>query len=187
MSSICLSSNLKELIFSILKAFALFEVSKLTKKQRYLLRKKGFDVPFLHLGPVIKPFDFYVDKSDGCWNWTGYKDIDGYGRYYDGIKTKRAHRIAWVKANGEIPDGLWVLHHCDNPSCVNPAHLRVGTHRDNALDRDTRGHCARAKLDATQVTEIRNSKAGPRELARRYGVTYQNIWNILAGKTWRHV
>ena len=77
-----------------------------------------------------------VDKSGNCWNWTAAKDIDGYGKYSIAKKGSwRAHRFSLLVSGVEIPEGKIVLHHCDNPSCVNPAHLSVGTVQDNNLDK----------------------------------------------------
>lgn len=73
-----------------------------------------------------------IDKANdrGCWLWTGSLDPGGYGRY----RSQRAHRAAWTLTNGPIPDGLWVLHHCDVRRCINPDHLYLGTRADNVRD-----------------------------------------------------
>jgi len=82
----------------------------------------------------------HVDRSGGaaaCWPWLGETNQKGYGRITMN-KTPRvrllAHRVAWEIANGPVPSGLWVLHHCDHPGCCNPRHLWLGTNRDNVLD-----------------------------------------------------
>ena len=77
-----------------------------------------------------------VNKADGCWEWKGGVDRDGYGRLRvrtpdGGHKTFLVHRIAWELSFGTIKDGLWVLHHCDNRKCCRPEHLHLGTHQDN--------------------------------------------------------
>jgi hypothetical protein len=78
----------------------------------------------------------------GCWEWTGGTYRGGYGRAFVRRRDMRAHRLAWALFVGPIPDGLQVLHRCDNPPCVNPAHLFLGTHRENMADRDAKGRVA---------------------------------------------
>lgn len=78
-----------------------------------------------------------------CWEWSTYKDKDGYG-YFSTVENgkkmnRKAHRMSYMLFNGPIVKGLWVLHKCDNPSCVNPKHLFLGTAKDNAIDRDIKG------------------------------------------------
>lgn len=82
-----------------------------------------------------------VSRSSKCWEWTASKDSCGYGlfRVSHTENMRRAHRVAWTLENGEIPDGLHVLHRCDNPACVRPSHLFLGTHRDNMLDMHAKG------------------------------------------------
>lgn len=84
-----------------------------------------------------------VRRDRGCWPWLGYRNGAGYGQIEKMVNYRRhvmlAHRVAWALHNGQqVPDGLMVLHSCDNPSCCNPAHLRVGTHADNMRDMDDR-------------------------------------------------
>ena len=85
-----------------------------------------------------------VAKGDGCWEWMAARDRKGYGMFQVGVgKTARAPRFAWELAHGPIPAGLHVLHRCDNPSCVRPDHLFLGTAADNNADKVAKGRQAR--------------------------------------------
>lgn len=99
-----------------------------------------------HPRPVAERFWEKVAKAgpDDCWLWTDFCDRDGYGRFrHSPWRTMRAHRIAWMLANGvQIDAGIFVCHTCDNPSCVNPAHLWLGTCGDNARDMAAKGRAA---------------------------------------------
>jgi hypothetical protein len=83
-----------------------------------------------------------VSKSDGCWEWMGGKDKDGYGKITYMWRGLRAHRLSWELTYGVIPQGLDVLHRCDNPPCVRPDHLFLGTHGDNNRDMKEKGRTA---------------------------------------------
>lgn len=134
----------------------------------------------------------------GCWIWTGY--VDGYGYGYITIlgKNKYTHRASWELHNGPIPKGMWVLHRCDTPSCINPHHLFLGTADDNAKDRDKKGRQSLAPknvgenhpksiLTEEQVIKIRKDQRKHAELSKAYGVHYQTICNIKRGNTWKHL
>lgn len=138
----------------------------------------------------------YVNKTDGCWLWTGGVSAR-YGMF--GIKRKimRAHRVAYILANGSIPKGLLVCHSCDNPLCVNPDHLWVGTQEDNMNDARKKGRMLKgeengnSRLSDNIVQIIRNDYSAGRmnqyELAKRFNVSQRNISKIVRYETWRHV
>ena len=128
-----------------------------------------------------------------CIEWQGARDARGYGMTTVHYRTHHAHRVEWEKVHGPIPEGLYVLHKCDNPPCINVEHLFLGTHADNMRDRNTKGRQARgerhsqAKLNDDDVRSIKASSLPTPLLATQYNVTRQTIWSIRAGRTWRHV
>lgn len=129
-----------------------------------------------------------------CWVYQGPLYRGGYGQpiQRDG-KRLPVHRLAWTLANGPIPNDLWVLHHCDNPPCVNPAHLFLGTCADNHDDQVRKGRQLygdrhpRAKLSETNVLDIRTSSDGTSVLAARYNVSTTHIRRIRRGMAWSHL
>jgi hypothetical protein len=149
-----------------------------------------------------------VDRSHGaasCWHWLGTRNRGGYGVFrigstLDGSRRKvSAHRFAWELEHGD-PAAACVLHTCDNPACVNPDHLFLGTLRDNTQDMLRKGRNrpprlqgsahGRARLNENAVREIRGTTAAHRsnvELAERFGVCVGTIEQARYGKTWRHV
>lgn len=134
-------------------------------------------------------------KGEGCWQWTGAINRNGYGSIIVGGKVKTASRVAYELAVGPIPAGAFVLHHCDKPLCVNPAHLYAGTHRDNMADKKNRGRTrgavgernTKAKVSDSVVREIRSSTAATKLLAARLGLHKSTIERIRSGRSWRHV
>ena len=97
-----------------------------------------------------------VEKSDDCWIWTGARNEKGYGNVWP---SRKAHRVSWEMRYGEIPDGLFVLHECDNPPCVCPDHLFLGTNRDNIIDAIRKGRLDLSKLHAA-AHHIKNRRRG---------------------------
>jgi hypothetical protein len=145
---------------------------------------------------LVDKFFKRVEKTEYCWNWTGPKR-KGYGHVWVNGKTVRAHRASWMLVNGEIPDGLFVLHKCDNPSCVNPDHLYLGTHTDNMKDKVERDRCAhldrrgelggRSVLTNEIVLSIRADSRINKDVAEHYGVDRSTISDIRRRKSWKHI
>ena len=132
------------------------------------------------------------NHGGGCWSWNK-ATCYGYGKLAYGRRQYRAHRVSWEVHKGQIPDGMSVLHRCDNPSCCNPAHLFLGTHDDNMADKVTKNRQAkgsghgRAKLSESDVISIRNSPLMGVALAEKYGVSNSTISFIVNDQTWKHV
>jgi len=147
---------------------------------------------------------YRMDEVTGCWVWTGWRNHrrGDYGQIRVNYRSVRAHRFSWEIHNGPIPAGLVVLHGCDNPPCVNPAHLSLGTNLDNIEDRKLkrrgRGECkarhgntnGSARLTAELAREIRELwRKGQRghgapALARRFGVSTSTVSRVVRGVTW---
>lgn len=138
-----------------------------------------------------------ITITEHCWIWTGYKDPNGYGRINVKNKPLLAHRLSWIVHHGAIPEGMNVLHHCDNPICVRPDHLFLGSQDDNIQDAIKKGRddygllrgekhgCA--KLNNAQVLEIRNSNETGVFLAKKYNVSTTTISDITKRKIWKHI
>lgn len=151
----------------------------------------------IHGLTLAERFNAYVVKGVGCWDWTSTKDVHGYGRLMIKAKPVLAHRISWEVNCGPIPEGLHVLHRCDNPSCSNPEHLFLGTHQENVDDKMRKGRHrfgvhhgeahGRAKLTADDVRQIRSRDDTTAALAREYSVAEATMWAIRNNRTWRHI
>lgn len=143
-----------------------------------------------------------VRKTRGCWLWTTGKDKDGYGKTCINRKDLRAHRVSYEITYGKIPKGMGVLHKCDNPSCVNPKHLFIGTAKDNAVDMMKKGRRSTvligethpsSKLTARKISMIRkmlseNSGYGSgRSIAKKFNVSDALISNIKHNSSWKHI
>lgn len=141
---------------------------------------------------------YVIDPITGCWNWTRSTIGKGYGQCnVRHLKERYAHRVSYMAFKGEIPPDIDVLHTCDNILCVNPAHLFLGTNKDNlqdmkAKDRHLYGERnTEAKLTEKQVLRIhrlyRTGGVSTYELADQFGVRQGTIWKILKGLRWEHV
>lgn len=140
--------------------------------------------------PLEERFWEKVDKSGDCWLWTGCVNSYGYGRINIKKKIIKAHRVSWGLLFGPIPKGLCILHKCDNPPCVNPDHLFLGTLSDNTKDMIAKGRGGNVKLFPNQVREIqRRFKAGEigTILAKEFGVNQGAISKIITGRTWKEI
>lgn len=177
--------------------------------------KKCVNVEHLFLTKGCKPFTLEqriamfwtrVVKTDGCWEWNGARSIfvkrkgEGYGVMRAQGKNQFTHRFSWEIHNGPIPNGLLVLHKCDNPPCVNPDHLFLGTYLDNARDRDSKGRLnhrniygeevGTSKLTTVQVLEMRRlHKDGVHrnEIAKIFGRPVIHVNQIVYRYTWKHL
>lgn len=147
---------------------------------------------------MVERFWSKVKKTRGCWLWIAGKNKRGYGWFRDSNGESRlAHRVSWELVNGVVPDGLLVLHTCDNPSCVRPDHLFIGTHRDNVRDMIEKGRAVyvkgeqhgRAKLGEKEVKEIKRKyfEGSVLQLSKFYRVSPSMITRILMNKSWNHL
>lgn len=151
---------------------------------------------------MVEKFWDAVDKKgpDDCWEWKKGRTTFGYGSFYlPGSIHIPSHKFSWELVNEPVPKGLCVLHKCDNPPCVNPNHLFIGTKKDNAIDAAKKKRLYNpkgedhncAKLTEAQVLEIRRRyKFGTAlqiDLAKEYGVTRRHLNEIICRKVWRHI
>jgi len=142
-----------------------------------------------------------VEKTDNCWIWKGSIDVDGRGRFKLGGGNRSAHRVSWMLIHGELPKGMCVCHRCDNPKCVKPAHLFLGTHLDNMRDMAEKGRRkgiavrigsahGMAVINEEQAKQVKYGSFKRGELtalAKRWKINTDVIYQIRAGQNWRHV
>ncbi len=154
---------------------------------------------------MLDRFMAKVDKRgpDECWEWTAYRAPFGYGRFGVGGRKggmKEAHRVSWQLFRGTIPEKMNVCHKCDNPPCVNPNHLFLGTQKDNIKDARNKGRSKTqkenyysderhnsAKMTNEQVRLIRSGKIKPIDAAKKFGVWLTTIYDAKRGTTFRDI
>jgi hypothetical protein len=140
-----------------------------------------------------------IKGPDDCWEWTqSSRNYSGYGMFQKGSRSLRAHRVSFLFKNGSINCKMDVIHSCDNPPCVNPAHLSQATHQINMEDRDRkmRYHISRGeensstRLCKNDILEIRRlSEAGlfQYEIAAKFSISQSSVWRIIHREAWGHI
>ncbi len=163
---------------------------------RELLERHGYKVvPPPDPEALAHRFWAKVDKSDECWLWTAAKDRKGYGLFkLTGSVTRSAHRVSWMLTRGSMPaSSVVVMHTCDNPGCVNPAHLKLGTNLENNADKVAKGRHTlgerngNAKLTADQVRFIRSAPLTSSALGKHFGIAPGYVRQIRGRGAWRHI
>ena len=137
-----------------------------------------------------------VDKNEstGCWEWTAGKSKGKYGSVYCDGKFYKAHRVMYELMVAKIPVGMLCLHNCNNPGCINPDHLYIGTHEDNMLDVVISGSQIQSTakvriLNADKVREIRSLRwtMSQQAIGKMFGVSQSTISQIFRGVSWGHI
>ena len=142
-----------------------------------------------------------VQGDNDCWEWEAYIHPSGYGNISWCGRMWGAHKISWILHFGDVPDGLYVSHICDNRICVNPNHLFLGTHQDNMKDRDVKrrgkipnnvgSNHGMSKLKEEDVLKIKNfletTICDRNELAKDFNVSVTTIYDIERGQSWKHL
>ncbi len=150
--------------------------------------------------PLEERFWPRVEKSDYCWLWMGPRQLSGHGLIGKGGRSGGmfgAHRVSWMLANGPIPSGMCVCHSCDNPPCVNPAHLFLGTQADNLADMRRKNRHGkfnhRSAMEKVSVLSMESASAirslgsegvPSAEIARIYGISQAHARRVIIGKSW---
>lgn len=140
------------------------------------------------------------EPNTGCWLWEASHKPNGYGYMWAGTKKEHSHRLSYTLFKGPIPNGLNILHKCDQPACINPDHLFTGTQAENLQDCVRKGRHTKvalkgstnpkAKLTDADIQEIRATPKRPRylyDLATKFGVSRGTICSVKRGRSWGHV
>jgi hypothetical protein len=169
---------------------------------RFGLAYSGIRDVLLKKGILKRSSDFPLERFEkkfrvtpGCWLWTGSPGTTGYGAFWLGDKNVAAHRFSYAAYKGEIATGMLVLHSCDNPLCVNPDHLRLGTNSDNTLDKVSRDRCNSSKgvanhfskLNEHDVRMIRSDQRRRGLIACKFGIAVSTVTKIKNRTLWRHL
>ena len=138
-----------------------------------------------------------VRKGEGCWEWAAHRNRQGYREFWAGGKLLKAHRASWLIHHGPVPAGLCTLHKCDNPSCVRPENLKLGTNDDNVADKMAKGRHryghlkdgahGQSKLRETDIVLIQWLPLRQLKLAALFGVSQATISNIKRRERWKHI
>jgi hypothetical protein len=166
-------------------------------------KHKGLELKPLQLQhhglSLLDRFEARFRKRDGCWNWTASLNNKGYGQFYRDDKRRAypAHRMSYELYKEKIPEGMNVLHKCDNPRCVNPDHLFLGTQQDNVSDMWAKNRArpgvskgenhGMSKLTNDLVSEIRSSEENGPAIARRLNISTTQVYDIRNRKIWKHI
>ncbi len=167
----------------------------LCKKHYYFHRRRGSLLQFTKTRPDVKTrLLFRIEKTkSGCWEWLGPRHWLGYASIWVEGKNQPVHRVSYQTFKGPIPKGLYVCHTCDNPPCINPKHLFLGTHIDNIKDAVSKGRHARGEKNGhavfteKEILKIRASSENCSALARKYEVNPTTIQKIKKRISWRHI
>ena len=140
----------------------------------------------------LNKFLSYTKPVNDCLVWTRCLNTDGYPRaVVDGCNNTKVHRVVYELYNNVDATGKVIRHTCDNPQCINPKHLLIGTHKDNMQDRELRGRHGKAKITHKEVLAIRElaklNKFTQVELGSMFNLNPRTISSLVLGRHWRHV
>lgn len=149
------------------------------------------------------PTPLHAPDLGACWIWTASTDRFGYGRINLGRRGEgddRTHRVSYALEHGRVPVGALVLHRCDNPPCVRPSHLFLGTHHDNTQDAKAKGRLRTdpvigsehplatiSEADVPQIRAMRARRVSLKSIAKQFGTSVAVVWDVANGRTWKHV